>query len=399
MASDWLVDYVTYASDSESPVKMLYWAGVSAVAGALRRNVWIDQGRYTLYPNFFIVFVARPGVVQKTTTLNHAQKLLKKLPAIKFAPKNTTWEGFIAYLEQQHSSSHGALAFGDGDINLDADIVRTAAIMIQSGEFSLFYDPEDQGMISALTDLWDCPEDFEKMTKFSGSEFIDNPCINMVAATTPSFMVRGFDRFSREGGLASRIIFVHATTKRQRVAHPSKSNKQQGDRLVNGLERLSKLHGEVTLTTDALVRSKQWYEEHCDQMEKGGVLASTGFQDRKQTHILKLAMVVSCVRRADYRITLEDLNEAIVRIDEVEGDFLAAFESLDDRDDLRPYRELKAFIQGSGMVTRPMLLSKFTHKFLLQELDRALSALAADGSIGIGAGLAGTYYKWKEEAK
>lgn len=386
--TDWLTEYLDYASDSETPMKMLYWVGVSAVAGALRRNVWIDQGRYQLYPNFFIVLVARPGVVQKTTTINYGLKLLRKLPAIKFAPKNVTWEGFIALLENLHSASHG-------ELSLDSTITRTAAITVVSGEFSLFYDPEDDGMISALTDIWDCPEDFDKGTKFSGSEFIDNPCVNLIGATTPAFMARGFDKFSKEGGLASRIIFVHATTKRQRIAHPKAQPKQAQDKLVERLERISQMHGVITITPEAYTRSEAWYEAHCDEVERGGILQSTGFQDRKQAHVLKLAIILSCVKRGDYRITVEDFDEAVAKIDEVEGDFIAAFEALDDRDEIRPYRELKACIMTNGQMSRSALLGRFTTKYLLQELDRALLALIHDGSVSLGAGPSGPYYKWK----
>ena len=44
--ADWLSAYLDYSSHSEAPASMRFWCGVSAVAGALRRKVWIDQAYF-----------------------------------------------------------------------------------------------------------------------------------------------------------------------------------------------------------------------------------------------------------------------------------------------------------------------------------------------------------------
>ena len=76
---DWLSAYVEYTSFSEAPRRMHFWAGVSAIAGALRRRVWFDQFYFQWHPNLYIVFVAPPGIVSKSTT---AAKVGHVSPAI-----------------------------------------------------------------------------------------------------------------------------------------------------------------------------------------------------------------------------------------------------------------------------------------------------------------------------
>ena len=66
--ADWLTAFMDYASYGEAPRHMYFWTGVSAIAGALRRKVWIDQAYFKWYPNFYIVLVAPPGIVSKSTT-------------------------------------------------------------------------------------------------------------------------------------------------------------------------------------------------------------------------------------------------------------------------------------------------------------------------------------------
>ena len=51
---DWLSAYVKYAGVTEAPRRMHFWCGVSALAGVLRRRVWLDLKRYKIYPNFYV---------------------------------------------------------------------------------------------------------------------------------------------------------------------------------------------------------------------------------------------------------------------------------------------------------------------------------------------------------
>ena len=61
--NDWLSAFLDYTQFGEAPKHMYFWAGVSAIAGALRRKVWIDQAYFRWYPNFYICLVAPPGIV------------------------------------------------------------------------------------------------------------------------------------------------------------------------------------------------------------------------------------------------------------------------------------------------------------------------------------------------
>lgn len=371
---DWLESFLEYSKDSETPFKMLYWSGVSALGGALRRNVWLDRGRYTLYPNFYILFVAKPGIVQKTTTIEYATKLLRSVEGINFAPKSCTWEYLITLMDTLHVQ--------DGNvINLTQQVERTTAISVIAGEFGLFFDPENVGMVNALTDLWDCPTLFDKGTKTSGKDFLEKPCLNLIGATTPSWVRENFNRYSREGGFVSRTIFIHADAKRQYVSKPVKGPETLRLKLIRDLEYISQLRGEVIIEPDAEKFLEAWYIPHAQRLEKG-LVDATGFTDRKQAHILKLALVIAVSRRDDLRITLADMQEALQRVDEVEGDFAKAFEVVDERPELRPYHEITEYLKKHpNGVRQKMLFSLFASKYTHREITSALSSLMATGQV------------------
>ena len=75
---DWITAYLKYASVTEAPRRMHFWAGVGAVAGCLRRRVWLDMKRFQWFPSFYIIYVGPPGVVTKSTTIDIATDLIKR---------------------------------------------------------------------------------------------------------------------------------------------------------------------------------------------------------------------------------------------------------------------------------------------------------------------------------
>jgi hypothetical protein len=392
---NWLKAYMEYATFSETPFNMLFWAGVSAVAGALQRKVFIDQGRYKIYPNFFIVFVADAGVIQKSTTINTAMNLLKKVPDINFAPNATTWEGFIKFMEEAHQA--------DGELSLESANTKTSAVTISASELSTFLDPQNKSMLSALTQLWDCEDVFVKLTKFSGTEQIEQPCVNLIGGTTPSWMRDSFDRWSREGGFVSRTIFIFGDKKRQLVAFPKRHRQVNEDevkrKLVADLVAIQQIRGEFVLDPEVYELGEAWYEKHYELTQRPDYVESSGFKDRKQTHILKLAMVLSAAKRNTGRITKEDWAEAVGLIDEAEADFPRAFASTEERGELRPFYELEAAIKKHGEIDKQKLLSRYTSKFTLREMQAALDSLRASGKVESMNTATSTVYKWKGDTQ
>lgn len=375
---NWLKAYLDYAGKiSETPFDMLFWAGVSAIAGALQRKVYIDQGRFQLYPNFFIVFVADAGVIQKSTTINTAISLLKKVEGITIAPDATTWEGFIKFMEENHQGDDALTE------NLDQEHGKSSAVTIAATELSTFIDPQNKPMLSALTKLWDNEDVFVKLTKFSGTETIDKPCVNLIGGTTPSWMRDSFDRWSREGGFVSRTIFIYGEKKRQLVAFPKKTLTQEyyqtRQKLIEDLDAISRLKGEYYLDPKMMEIAEKWYEDHNKRVLEAGYVDSSGFKDRKQAHILKLAMILAAAEGEDMTITPERWAEAAIHIESAEQAFPKAFATVDQRNELRPFYDVMDEIKlhGEAGTTKKELLRKFSRRYTLKELTAAIDMLAS----------------------
>jgi hypothetical protein len=301
---------------------MYFWVGVSAIAGALRRKVWIDQAYFKWFPNFYILLVAPPGIVSKSTTANVAMRLLRRVPGIKFGPDVVTWQALVsAFAESTEMWENG------GEYHV------MSALTLESSEFGNLLNPQDKEMVDLLVSLWDGKQGaFEKKTKMSGNDSIENPWINMIACTTPAWIAGSFPEYMIGGGFTSRCVFVYANTKEKYVAYPAlhvpDGMKQREDDLVQDLEHISvALSGEYKLEPAAIAWGEAWYEEHYRNREKSGLDDDrfAGYLARKQTHSHKLAMVLAASQRDELVITEDDLKTATVMMTDLESDMPGVF--------------------------------------------------------------------------
>lgn len=345
---DWLRGYLEYSSFSEAPTRMRFWAGVSAVAGALRRKVWINQGYFKWYPNFYVVLVAPPGVVSKSTTASVAMNLLRAVPGIRFGPDIVTWPSLVT------SFSEAAEAFewpaGSGTWH------TMSAMTLESGEFGNLLNPQDREMVDLFVTLWDGKQgSLHKQTKTSGNDEVVNPWINMIACTTPAWIAGSFPEYMIGGGFTSRCVFVYAEAKAKLVAYPileaPPNLSRMADSLVHDLTQIAKLAGEYQMDKSAYEWGTEWYTRHnaspnpqLNDDRFGGYLA------RKQTHVHKLAMVIAAAQSDRLLITAEHLAIADRMVSDLESDMVQVFSRIGRTDDSLHTERLLRYIRASGKV-------------------------------------------------
>lgn len=319
--TDWLTAYMVHTKHSEAPDTFHFWTAVSTISGALRRKVWIDMAYFNWYANFFIIFVAPPGIVSKSTTVDIGMSLLRELDYIKFGPSSASWQAFVAFVAK--SKEEVLLPSGKH--------MPMCAVTVVASELGTFFDPNNREQRDVLTDLWDCkPIPWTKMTKKDGVEVIDNPWINLVGCTTPSWVAENLSEYFTGGGLASRIIFVYAEKKRKLVAYPQrhipKEFKEQRDILIYDLKEISKLCGEFTVTEEAFLWGEKWYEDH--SVADYPHIPAERFKHylaRKQTHMHKLSMILSASRSDELIIDESDLSRASAYLTEMEQTLPSVF--------------------------------------------------------------------------
>jgi len=342
---DWIDEYLKYSSITEAPKRMHFWAAVGAIAGCLRRRVWIDQKRFSWYPSFYIIFVAPPGVVAKSTTIDIAMDLLKQVPGIKFGPNAITWQALVT-----------AFAAASEAFEYQSEWHPMSPLTLVASELGSLLNLQDKEMVNLLIELWDGKRSYEKITKTSGNDMIEAPWINLMAGTTPHWVADNMPQAMIGGGLSSRCLFIYADQKDKYVAyvdeHVNASDIATRDKLVHDLEQISMMAGPFELSAAARAWGSAWYESFWrDAITRMDDQMAQGYAARKQTHMHKVAMILSASRSEDRVLQEQDLVVADTMLRDIECDMSKVFSRIGRSDDSLQAERFIEFVQRKGNVT------------------------------------------------
>ena len=328
---DWIKGYLDYTANLEAPPRFHVWTALATLAGALRGKCYFDMGHFKWKPNFFVILVAPAGVCNKSTTSGIGMSLLRAVSGINFGPDSVTWQALTQYL-----SEHGEkLPTGGGN----SEIMSCVTLAIS--ELGTFLDMQNREMIDVLVDLWDGrPVPWTRRTKGGGEERILNPWINMIAGTTPAWILQFLPEYAIGGGFTSRCVFVYADKKHKLSAFPRDEMTPDviamRDKLIQDLKLISTLNGEITITEGAKEIVKKWYIDHWHT--RPAHLRDerlSGYAARKQTHLLKIAMVLSAARRNDLQIDEEIIEAALLLLSDIETNMAQVFQFIGAEDDVK----------------------------------------------------------------
>ena len=375
--SNWLKAYMNYTRDSESPTSFHFWTGVSVLAGALRRRVWIDMKKFQWTPNFYIILVGPPGVAAKSTSISMGTSLLSQIQGVKFGPESMTWQKLARSLSD-------AIEYVQyTDLSGTQDRIAMSCLTIQVSELGTFMQYENDQLLSFLIRMWDGQKDkFRHETVGSGSVEIDNPWLNIIGATTPSWLKSNFPEAMVTGGLTSRMVFVYGDKKRGLIPYPDAiipdaEYKQLRADLISDLDEISKLSGPYRLSQFAREWGESWYADLNNPDLRPQHLASDrfgGYLARKQTHLHKFAIILAAAKRSKLVIEEDDLREADSILTDNERDMIQVFESIGQVQQSDHVNEIVSIVRFSGFMTSKGLWSRSMNHMTLKEFEEAVRA-------------------------
>lgn len=389
---NWIAAYLRFTSGSEAPEAFHLWTAIATLAGALQRKVYIDQKTFEWVPNFYIVLVGQAGLVTKSTSLRLGERLLRDVgKKIKFGSQSGSWQAMAEEIANSAQSTH-----------FMKEGFTTCSVSYFVSEFGTFFDPTNREQIDFFVDSWDAQRtSFTRSTKSSGVLTIPCPCINILAATTPTWIKENFTATMVGGGFVSRLIFVRGHHKRKFIAYPALEVsddiwKRLRDDLLVDLKHISNLEGPVTLTEDALAWGKNWYYDLYTKKRQLTGERFDGFYARKQTHMHKLATILSIAESDSLVVERKHLMTANEMLLHVERDLATILDDVTGKQlSTMHKREILSIISGEGEIDKDNLYGQVYQMMSGADFDKALSDLTKAHQLDLKARGAKTYLSVK----
>jgi hypothetical protein len=269
---------------------------------------------------------------------------------VHLGPQSVTWQALTEALSQAHDPVC---------LPGEAEPQSTSCLTLVLSELGNLIKPDNKELLDVLIPLWDGQlETWSHRTKTQGSTIIKNPWLNIIGCTTPTWLQSNFSKDFFGNGLTSRMVFVYANQKHKLVAYPSQCIQRaeyysEQQRLLDDLIQISELSGEFQLTPEARNLGVAWYEAHWNTPRNTVVAGERfdGYWARKQTHIHKLAMVISASRRNELIITHDDLQAAIAQVEALEPNMRKVFNSIGAAPAAKVSNEILGIIRTYGKIS------------------------------------------------
>jgi hypothetical protein len=290
------------------------WAALAGCGHVLGRKVWNVRAApggfaYGIFPGQIMVcLVAASALLRKSTALDAMGRLLQDLPAgiTNLLPQRTSPQELMRSLQPRDDA---------GDPLPERDCVG----LIMASELGAFFSSEGflETMATHVTRLNDAPHGRYDP---EGRRFRDhlyplrfikwqldllNPCVGMLAATTPTGLAKELPVQAQTAGLFGRMLTVHQSdTDRAPNALTIRPSRQETLRvasleeaLLEGLQKMAALAGEIPLSRQARLFFDAWYREHvaANRRAMAASAATSGYVGRKADHAIRVAMVLTAM--------------------------------------------------------------------------------------------------------
>lgn len=358
---NWLMKYGEYTIESESPEQFHLWTGLSIIASAVRRNVWLDQGTHILYPNMYVILIGPPGRVRKSTSIRLGRHLLIDIDGIHFGADSVTREELIKALAKISVTS------------------TQAAMTLHSTELSSLIEPSGIKMIQFLTDIFDGDFKWRYSTKHQGKDVINNPVLNILAATTPTWIADGLPADIVGHGFISRVLFVYGADRRFLKPFPGKLDGELGKNLRADLDHISRIEGTFKWGEGSKVCYSEIYEEIDKTKPKD--YRVEGFHNRKDIYTLKVAMLLSIARSDDLIMQTGDIKTAYAALSAIEESMHKTFSAVGKYDHAADTERLLEAIREEGHLTSEDIHTRFSAAGDVDQIAKMLQMLISQGVV------------------
>lgn len=375
----WLEAYLDYIYGTENPIEYNLWSGISAISASLKRRVYIWRNFVQYFPNMYIVLVGPPGI-GKGASIHPVTDIVNEASTVNYLSDKITAERIIQKLADGFTKAQPSVSTNGGLTTVSIIQDHTATLL--SKELPVFLS-SSEWLHALLCQLWD-EHSFEYETKNKGSYKVTEMCVGMLAACVPEF-IRSLSRDAMApitGGFTARTIFVYATEKARLIpggwGRPVQNITQLKKDLINDLQHIASLDGEMVLDQAALQLWDAKYKEHNAKGDFDSDV-SANFKSRLSSHIIKTAITISVSESDSLIVTRDQLARAIQLIEQVRDKVDIVFRSIGESPLAVSQDRVLDYVQRQGVASRESILRYNYRHMTNDQLTQILLVLVNGG--------------------
>lgn len=388
-----LEDFVLSTKGTETATSFALWTGLTMVATVLARDAKLDLYPSAWYPNLYVILVAPPGLAKKSTTLNLGAKIL-------YTYHDRILDENLAYKKKANIHMNRVTPEGLQDLLIpapptpsrrkdiaDVTVDRGSQIALFISELSTFLGRQSYniGMVSKLTDLYECKDIDADYTKKDGRQVLRNIYVNFIAATTPYDLDSVLPEEALGGGLMSRTVVVYERDTSR--LHPLPVRIKNGPTLEHLQDALAWIavngFGDYILSREALAMYYNWYDtfkRDLKYLDSVRVLSAS----RMDSLVLKLAVIIRAQRYEPGRtVEASDFTKAVQILQKTYNQNEDAVVNVGASERGRYYNKIEAFLEKNSFASRRKLLTSFSRHMSAEDLSSILSHMHEAGIIRI----------------
>lgn len=366
-------EYMSFVTGGEECPRFQFFALIAALGSVIKRKVWFQRASEatfpTLFPSLWVVLIAPQGVGKKSSTLRSARIFLDSLPP-EHRPKSLASKLTPEALVRSLSSPAKLEPSSDPDKPSYVKVIKKPAQgLLYSSEFGVLLGREkyNTGMIALLTDLYDCPKEWNSETIMHGDQMLFDVCLSVMAASTPDWMQSMLPTDAFKGGFMSRLVLVsYPEGWFQRVPDPPAPPDGLFEKVRDGFIKIAEAKGRMEWNYEAKQFFNNWYLS-LPEPEPG---PKTQYLERKQDHMLRLAMILKLCESygQDMIIDRPCLENAYNLLTAIEPETLKMIDYISVEPRMRCVQRVLEIIEAIGPIKESELLSR-TWKYMGRPAD------------------------------
>lgn len=363
-----------YMADKGSPRLYAKWAAIFVVGALIERKAWLKNRKGILYPNQYIILVG-PAGIGKSVCTNAAFDLLQESKSpqqiLHMAPTSVTKASLIDALAGAERSVM--------KLNGEVSLTRFNSLIIIPNELGVFMPAWDGDFMNTMTDLWDNKRYAETRRTRNIAIEIPNPQLNMLSATTPSYLNTLLPEGAWESGFMSRTLLAYSGESVYTDLFGDEPNLgEMWKTLIHDAREIYKVFGELTVTDEAIEAINDWGRSGGAPAPDHPKLVS--YAQRRAAHLLKLCIISAVATDDEKIVSIDNFVEALDWLTELEAYLPDIFKTMKTGGDHRAMEELWHFIYKEFVRQKEAVPEHLCHAFLAERvpaynIENILSAM------------------------